>query len=566
MRLQRKFVKTQFETPLLADTYMKSLLMWTWILIGITPLLLCSCGKNDAASTTRADGASPKTVEQVLHLGNGAEPKALDPHVVTGVTEHNIISALLEGLVTEDPKTLEPKPGAAASWTVSEDGTVYTFALQPAGKWSNGDPVTAHDFVFSFNRMLSPGLAAEYAEMLFVMKNAAAFHEGTITDFSKVGARAVDDKTLEITLNAGMPYFLSMLNHYSWYPVHETTILKHGKLDELYTPWTRPGNYVGNGAFVLDAWEVNKVIVVKKNPLHWDAATVRLEAIHFHAIEKALTEERAFRAGDLHVTGTVPLDKIDKYRKNSPELMMVAPYIGTYYYLFNVKEPPLDDVRVRKALVMSIDREMICQYVLKAGQLPAYHFVPPDTSGYTSQTRVTYDIIGAKKLMTEAGYPDGQGFPGFELLYNTNESHRKIAEVIQQQWQRNLNINVVLKNQEWKVYLDSTQQGDFQAARAGWIGDYVDPNTFLDLWVSNGGNNRTRWSNADYDGFIAAAGATSDGAARFEAFQNAEAILLDELPIMPIYMYVSLSLIRPNVKGWHPTLLDHHPYKYVYLE
>jgi oligopeptide transport system substrate-binding protein len=262
----------------------------------------------------------------------------------------------------------------------------------------------------------------------------------------------------------------------------------------------------------------------------------------------------------------VPLDKIDKYRKNSPELMMVAPYIGTYYYLFNVKEPPLDDVRVRKALVMSIDREMICQYVLKAGQLPAYHFVPPDTSGYTSQTRVTYDIIGAKKLMTEAGYPDGQGFPGFELLYNTNESHRKIAEVIQQQWQRNLNINVVLKNQEWKVYLDSTQQGDFQAARAGWIGDYVDPNTFLDLWVSNGGNNRTRWSNADYDGFIAAAGATSDGAARFEAFQNAEAILLDELPIMPIYMYVSLSLIRPNVKGWHPTLLDHHPYKYVYLE
>ena len=541
-----------------------SLSIRRYLLPALIPLLLCSCGRDpvDKSHAGQPDGG----VLQILHLGNGAEPKALDPHVVTGVTEHNIISALLEGLVTEDPKTLEPQPGAAESWTVSDDGTVYTFALRSNGKWSNGDTVTAHDFVFSFERMLAPGLSAEYAEMLFVMKNAAAFHEGTITDFSQVGVRAVNDHTLEITLNAGTPYFLSMLIHYSWYPVHKPTILKHGKMDELHTPWTRPGNYVGNGVFVLDTWEVNKEIVVKKNPLHWDAKIVRLEAIHFHAIEKALTEERAFRAGDLHVTGTVPLDKIEKYQQKSPELLMVSPYIGTYYYLFNVEQPPLDDVRVRKALSMSIDRATICTYVLKAGQLPAYHFVPPDTGVYTSQARVTYDIAAAKKLLAEAGYPDGEGFPGFELLYNTNESHRKIAEVIQQMWQKNLNINVVLKNQEWKVYLDSTQQGDFQVARAGWIGDYVDPNTFLDLWITGGGNNRTRWSNSDYDNFIATAAATSDAAVRFNAFQKAETILLDELPIMPIYLYVSLSLIQPGVRGWHPTLLDHLPYKYVYLE
>lgn len=535
-----------------------------YLLPALIPLLLCSCGR-DPGDIIRA-GQSDDGVPQILHLGNGAEPKALDPHVVTGVTEHNIISALLEGLVTENPKTLEPQPGAAESWSVSDDGTVYTFALRSNGKWSNGDTVTAHDFVFSFERMLSPGLSAEYAEMLFVMKNAAAFHEGTLTDFSQVGVRAVNDSTLEITLNAGTPYFLSMLNHYSWYPVHPPTILKHGKMDELHTPWTRPGNYVGNGVFVLDTWEVNKVIVVKKNPLHWDAEIVRLEAIHFHAIEKALTEERAFRAGDLHVTGTVPLDKIEKYQQKSPELLMVSPYIGTYYYLFNVEQPPLDDVRVRKALSMSIDRAAICTHVLKAGQLPAYHFVPPDTGGYTSQARVTYDIAAAKTLLAEAGYPDGEGFPGFELLYNTNESHRKIAEVIQQMWQKNLNIKVMLKNQEWKVYLDSTQQGDFQVARAGWIGDYVDPNTFLDLWITGGGNNRTRWSNSDYDNFISTAAATSDAAVRFNAFQKAETILLNELPIMPIYLYVSLSLIQPGVKGWYPTLLDHHPYKYVYLE
>lgn len=535
-----------------------------YLLPALIPLLLCSCGRDPVDKSPA--GQPDDGVPQILHLGNGAEPKALDPHVVTGVTEHNIISALLEGLVTENPKTLEPQPGAAESWSVSDDGTVYTFALRSNGKWSNGDTVTAHDFVFSFERMLSPGLSAEYAEMLFVMKNAAAFHEGTLTDFSQVGVRAVNDSTLEITLNAGTPYFLSMLNHYSWYPVHPPTILKHGKMDELHTPWTRPGNYVGNGVFVLDTWEVNKVIVVKKNPLHWDAQIVRLEAIHFHAIEKALTEERAFRAGDLHVTGTVPLDKIEKYQQKSPELLMVSPYIGTYYYLFNVEQPPLDDVRVRKALSMSIDRAAICTHVLKAGQLPAYHFVPPDTGGYTSQARVTYDIAAAKTLLAEAGYPDGEGFPGFELLYNTNESHRKIAEVIQQMWQKNLNIKVMLKNQEWKVYLDSTQQGDFQVARAGWIGDYVDPNTFLDLWITGGGNNRTRWSNSDYDNFISTAAATSDAAVRFNAFQKAETILLNELPIMPIYLYVSLSLIQPGVKGWYPTLLDHHPYKYVYLE
>jgi oligopeptide transport system substrate-binding protein len=504
--------------------------------------------------------------EQVLFIGNGTEPKGLDPHVVTGVTEHNIISALLEGLVSEDPVDLHPVPGVAERWDISDDGLRYTFYLRESARWSNGDPVTAGDFAYSFRRILSPGLAAEYAYMLYPLKNAKAFNTGEIDDFSEVGVTVVDARTLRLDLEGPTPYFLGLLNHYSWWPVHPPTIDAFGRIDDRESPWTRPGNYVGNGPFVLKTWEINQRIVVEKSPTYWDADTVRLNAIHFLPIDSADTEERAFRDGTIHLTSTVPLHRIDYYREQHPELLRFDPYLGTYFYRCNTQKKPLDDARVRRALSMVINREELTEFVLKGGQLPATHFTPPNTGGYTCKARFEEDIDAAKSLLAEAGYPNGEGFPTLQLLYNTSEAHRTIAEAIQQMWKKHLNVEIQLVNQEWKVYLDSMKRLDFDVARSAWIGDYNDPNTFLDMWVTDGGNNRTGWSNAEYDRLIARSAQTADRAERYAAFQEAEAILLEDMPIMPIYFYVRSLLIRPSVRGWHPTLLDHHPYKYVWLE
>jgi len=503
---------------------------------------------------------------QVLHLGNSSEPQDLDPHIVTGVTEHNIIAALLEGLVAEDPVSLKPVPGTAGSWDISADARVYTFHLRENAKWSNGDPVTAQDFRFSFQRILSPRLGSPYAYMLFCLESAEAYNKGQIADFNEVGVRAEDDHKLVLTLNEPVPYFLSLLNHYSWFPVHSATILRFGAPDELGSRWTAPGNFVGNGPFTLTEWIPGKKISVVKNDKYWDAGTARLSAIHFYPIGDHKIEERAFRAGQLHVTGTVPIDRVDYYRQNRPDLLRLDPYLGCYYYLFNVRREPLDKLEVRRALAMAINREQIVKYVTKGGEEPAYHFTPPDTAGYTARARLPYDEERARELLAAAGYPGGSGFPRLTLLYNTSDAHARIAQAVQQMWENALGVEIELLNMEWKVYLASCQEGSYDIARAGWIGDYVDPNSFLDMWVTGGGNNRAGWSDAGYDALITEAVAASDPAKRLESFQEAEKILMREAPIVPIYFYRSKSLIQPSVRGWHPTLLDHHPYKHVYLE
>lgn len=504
--------------------------------------------------------------EQILHLGNGTEPQGIDPHVVTGVPEHNIISALLEGLVSEDPQTLEPVPGVAERWEASEDARVYTFYLRSNAKWSNGEPVTAQDFVQSYERILSPQIGSKYSYMLYVMENAEAFNTGKLTDFSQVGCKALDDRTLQITLTHPTGYFLSLLNHYSWFPVHIPTIKKHGGVTDRSNQWTRPGNFVGNGPFVLKEWQVNQLLSVAKSPTYWDADKVRLNGIRFYPIEREDTEERAFRAGQLHVTYIIPRSKIPVYKRENPELLRIDPYLGVYFYRFNVTRKPLNDPRVRRALSLAIDRESLTKNVTQAGEIPAYHFTPPDTAGYHAKATIEGNVEEAKRLLAEAGYPDGQGFPTLDLLYNTQEAHRMIAEAIQQMWRKNLNINIGIVNQEWKVYLDTTQDLHYDISRAGWIGDYVDPNSFLDMWITGGGNNYTGFSNPEYDRLLAEAARSPDRDKRYELFQQAEAILMQELPIMPIYFYTSPYLIHPSVRGWYPTILNHHPYKYVYLE
>lgn len=502
---------------------------------------------------------------QELHFGNGTEPQDLDPHIVTGVPEHHIIATLIEGLTKKDTKDLSPIPAAAASWEISDDKKTYVFTLRKDAKWSNGASVTAHDFVYSWKRILSPALGAQYAYMLYYIKNAEAFNNGKITDFSQVGVKALDDLTLEVTLNNPTHFFLGLLSHFSTYPVHKATIEKFGKIDEPGTQWTRPGNFVGNGAFTLEKWELNRVITVAKNPSYWNHAKVKLNKIHFHPIEDMNSEERMFRSGQLHMTGQIPIEKIAKYRKENPETTHIHPYVGTYFYRINITQKPFDDPRVRRALAMSIDRQQITEKITKGGETPTYFFTPPDINGYTSRTKVPYDVEAAKKLLAEAGYPNGEGFPKFEILFNTSESHKKIAIAIQQMWKRNLNIDVQLLNQEWKVYLDSQQSLDYDVCRAAWIADYLDPINFLDMFVSNGGNNNTGWSNQQYDALIAQSMQVTDSAERYEILQQAEKILLEEIPLIPIYTYTTKRLVSTDVKNYHHNMLDRLSFEDMYL-
>ncbi len=505
-------------------------------------------------------------LHQILYYGNGAEPQDIDPQIVTGEPEHHIITALFEGLVSEDPHDLHPVPGVAESWDISPDGKTYTFHLRHNAKWSNGERVTAEDFIRSYHRILLPSLASEYAYMLYVVTNAEEFNEGKLKDFSKVGFKALDDSTLRIQLKSPATYFLSLLNHYSWFPVPVSVIERCGPIDQRGNRWTRPENFVGNGPFVLADWKINNVLVVKKSLTYWDADKVKLSEIRFYPIESMDTEERAFRAGQLHTVYQAPISKIDWYKKNHPELLHIEPFLATYMYRLNVTKPPLNDHRVRRALAMSVDRVAIVTSITRADEQPAYCLTPPNTAGYTCQARVPYDIEAARQLLAEAGYPNGRGFPKLTIMFNTQESHRAIAEAIQQMWKKNLNIDVNLENQEWKVYIDNQRTLNYQICRAGWIADYVDPKSFIDMFTSDSGNNQTGWKNHEYDQLVAEADRAPDNQLRYALYQKAEAVLLADLPIIPIYFYTLPTLIQPSVQGWYPTLLDVHPYQYVWLE
>jgi len=533
-------------------------LQFTWIVL--TGLALAGCSKPE----TRVEQGNR---EQVLHLGNLVEPTDLDPHVVTSMQNFYILAALFEGLTGHDPKDASPVPALAERWDISEDGTVYTFHLRKSARWSNGDPVTAPDFVKTYRRILSPGVASEYRYLHEnLIRNAAAFVKGEVTDFTEVGYHAVDDHTLRMTLVTPSGYFLGKLNHHAFFPLHMPTVEKFGGLEKRGTDWTRPGNLVGNGPYVLKEWKVNDVIAVEPSDTYWDQETVRLRGIRFYPIESAETEERAFRSGQLHVTATIPTGKIDPYREENPELLQIEPFFATYFLRFNVKVKPLDDVRVRRALTLVIDREGIIRTVLRAGQMPAYNLTPPNIPGYTGQPAFTHDVARARQLLAEAGHPNGEGLPKLEYLFNTSEGHKQIAEALQQMWKQHLGLDVTLVNQEAKVYQATMVAGDYQIARYGWVGDYLDPSSFLDMMATTSGNNQTGWSNAEYDRLLVAASRTGEAAPRAALMQQAEAILMSEMPIAPIYFYTRNYLRLPAVKGWDANLLDIHPYKYVWLE
>lgn len=504
----------------------------------------------------------------VLRIGNGAEPQDLDPQAVTGEPEHKILMALFEGLVSADPKDLHPIPGQAESWEISKDGRIYTFHLRAGLKWSNGDPITADDFVQSYKRMITPAFAAENAYLIYnFVQGAEEYYKGELKDFSAVGFKAIDARTLQVTLKNPTPFLLKLIAcHQSWFPIPAKVIEQSGSLYARGTSWTKAGKLVGNGPFILTEWLPNQKIVVARNPNYWDAANVKLDAIEFYATEDLNSEERMFRTGLLDVTKELPISKIDVYRKKYPESLQTGPFLCVYYYRFNVTRPPFNDKRVRKALGLAINRESIVKNVTRGGQTPAYSISYPGNAGYTPRAKLTGDLVEAKRLLAEAGYPDGKGLPPIEFLYNTHDGHRVIAEAVQAMWRTNLGVEMTLHNQEWKVFLDSQHSGNFQVTRWSWLADYADPNVFLEVWTTGNGNNDGKWSNAEYDRLFQAALAAKDDTERYEIYQKMDAILVDECPGIPFYYYMRLFAMNPKVKGYYPTLIDIHPYKDIWIE
>ncbi len=527
-------------------------------LIAISALsLFAGCSKAPVTKT----GSTAK----ILRVGNVSEPSALDPQITTGVNEFRITSAILEGLVTESAHGNGTTAGVAHGWQTSDDKLTWTFFLRPEARWSNGDPVTSRDFLRAYERMLSPGIAADYAYRLFDVVGAEDFNTGKLTDFAQTGFSAPDDHTLVFHLRKPVPFLLDSLKHHSWFPLHLDSIARFGDpFSRSNTDWTRPGNFIGNGPFILNTWLPNQKITVTRNPYYWDAANVKLDGIEFHAIDNADAEEAAFRTGRLDITYSLPLGRIDTYRREHPEQLRIDPLYGTYFYRLNINQPPLDDIRVRRALAISIDRAAICEHLLRAGQEPALHFTP-DTPAYQAKANLTGSIPEARRLLAEAGYPDGKNFPRVELLYNTSDAHKQVAEAIQQMWKQSLGIEITLRNEEWKVYLETINRDDYQMARAGWSGDFPDPHTFLDLWVTGGGNNRTGYSNADYDRLLDSALSADDETGRMAIYQQLDALLVRDVPIIPLYFYKRVYAISPRVLHWAPDVLDNHGWKYIDL-
>ena len=609
-------------------------------------------------------------------LQSGTDAKTLDPARATGNIEGRLLDALFEGLLRTlpegpiDPETgvqpQTPQPAMAESYDVSEDGRTYTFHIRRDARWSNGDPVTSHDFRWSWLRLLHPESASEYAFHLHQLPYAEAYNlaqvavgdrvevelwnrpgdsdseqgdlqpfprgdlvhgvlrrivkpdepqpaaglaeedqqrlkaewmerwvyevetrpeaadgeidwEATgelrrftqgfqtsqaaediervhhvLVAFDRLGAlETPDDQTFIVNLKNPVPYFPHVVAFYSLYPVHRGCVEEHGS-----PQWTKPGAIVSNGPYVLQLRRLRDRLRVVKNDQYWNAEATGFEVVDFLSVESETTAMNMYETDQIQWVTAPPAALLEELR--SREDFIRAPQLSVYFYRLNTTRPPMDDVRVRRAIAMAIDRTEIVEEVTKGGQLPSFSAVPPGLAGYKNASGLTYDVEEARRLLSEAGYPNGRGMPKVTILYNTSEGHRAIAEVIQQQLRNNLNIAVGLQNMEWGSYLDKVFQVDYQMARAGWIADYPDPNTFLDMWVTDGPQNSTGWSNAEYDDLIRRASAEGDPAARMELLQQAEQIWVEEMPVIPIYSYTSLNMVKPNVVGFAPSAQDKH--------
>ena len=501
-----------------------------------------------------------------LHVGNGAEIQALDPHLAVGSVDHNVLSALFEGLITLDEETFQARPGAARRWEISPDGLVYTFHLHPGATWSNGDPLDARDFLYSFRRALTPTLGSEYKDALYPIKNAGAYARGQLTDFSAVGVQLVDNLTLTLTLEQPTPYFLTVLRTNVCFPVHAASLERLGlPSDDRSGQWTRARPLVTNGPFRLREWKDHQHLAVEKNPHYWDAAHVRLNEIYFYPSESTQAQELAFRAGQLHTTWDVPLSKIEAYRQDAPTLLRVEPYFESYFFRFNTRHPLLSDVRLRRALALSIDRAAIVKNILRGGQSVATSLTPPGLAGYEPPPAVPYDPEAARRHLAAAGYPGGRGLPPVELTTLSSEINQRIAEAVQAMWRRELGLDVTIVQKEFKVLLDTFDTLDYTLARGRWIAEYPDPLTYLTIFTTGNGVNGTGFADPTYDALVTAAQAAR-GSARQTALQQAENYLMTQMPIAPVYWGSRTQLVHHAVRGWKKSPLGFHNYKDVWLE
>jgi oligopeptide transport system substrate-binding protein len=532
-------------------------------------LVSAACSRPDEAQqqppaqTQHVGGASGHELAavQILRRGNGTEPETLDPHRAEGVTAANVLRDLFEGLVTEGADG-ELIPGAAESWTVSEDGLVYTFRLQPEGRWSNGDAVTADDFVFGLRRSADPATLSEYSAILYPIENAAEVVAGTQPP-DRLGVRAIDLQTLEIRLHSPTPYLLGLLTHASTYPVHRKSVEQYG------TRFARPGVLVSNGPFKLSEWVVQAHIRLLRNPYYWDDAHTTLNEVWYYPVENAEAELNRYRAGDLDMTGTVPARQIPWLRKNLPEELHISPYLGSYVFGFNTTQPPFRDApTLRKALALALDRDILTSKISGAGELPAYSWVPP-VSGYTQQipdwahwTQAERDNE-ARRLYAEAGYSASRPLR-MQLLYNTESNHRRLAVAMAAMWREVLGVETELLNQEWQVFLQTRRSRiDTQLFRYGWIGDYNDPYTFAEILESKHGLNDMGYSNPRYDALLLTAARDGNPVTRMAALAEAERLMLDDMPIIPLYFYVSKQMVKPWVDGFEANIMDHHHSRYL---
>lgn len=522
-------------------------------------------GSTDTKAQTKEEGfvAGTKT-DGVFTMVLPADPETLDPATMSGAPEGRIAFEIFEGLLmpaasTDDASKLVV-PGVAEDYpTVSDDGKVYTFKLRKEAKWSDGSPMTAQDFVESWKRILTPDFAADYAQMLWVIEGAQDYNTKKEEDWSKVGIKATDDHTLVVTLKQPTPYFQELVAFYTFFPTPTKLVAEKDK------EWTKPENIISNGAYRLVSYKPQQEIILEKNPNYWDKDNVKLEKVRMRIISDRNAAVNAYQTGELHWTGGgLPVAQITNLLTH-PDFMG-EPMLGTYYFRINVgSEGPLQDVKLRQALSMAIDRDSLVNQTMNGLYTKAQAIVPESMPGYKSITQVSYNPKKAKGLLEEAGFGKDKPLPELELLYNTDENHKLVAESVQAMWKRNLGLEVKLVNKEWKTYMQDIDTISYQIARAGWIGDYNDPMTFLEMWVTGNGNNDTGWSNAEFDKLIADAQAEADKAKRLEMLQRAEQILIEQGPVIPVYFYTNNQLIARQVKGFKPHNRDIHLLKYMSL-
>ncbi len=498
--------------------------------------------------------------DSVLRFNNGGEPETLDPGLLSGQPDGRVAHLMFEGLTTSDPQTLASLPGQAYRWEASADGRTYTFHLRRGIAWSDGTPVTAGDFEWSWRRALSPTTGSRSASLLYPLENAERYNRGVLADSTRVGVHAADDSTLVVTLAAPTAYFLFLTAYATYLPVPRAAIARAG------LGWTEPGHVVGNGPFLLTRHSQGELMQFRRNPGYWDAKHVRLAGVMAYVVEDHNTATNLYKAGvlDWNPSGNVPAPFLPYLRRYAD--YATGEYQGTTFYSVNTTRRPFDDVHVRRALALAIDREAIARELLKGTRRAWGRITPSGYPGYDAPPGMRFDPVAARRELALAGFPGGRGFRRFTILFSTSEDNRRVAEAIQAMWRRELNVPVELQNQEYASYMENTKALRYDVARRSWIGDYLDPNTFLEPLRSGDGSNRTGWSDARFDALLRAAATEADPARRFALLRAAEARALDAAVFLPILHDATHELVKPYVRGiWH-TALDVHPLTHVWID